>query len=36
MDSLTLFLVEFGHEVARSRRVLEQVPDGTADDKSFG
>lgn len=31
MDFITLFLAEFDHEVARSRRVLEQVPDGKAD-----
>lgn len=31
MDFMTLFLAEFDHEVARSRRVLEQVPDGKAD-----
>ena len=31
MDFITLFLAELEHEVARSRRVLEQLPEGKAD-----
>ncbi len=31
MDFISLFLAELDHEVSRSRRVLEQVPDGKAD-----
>lgn len=31
MDFITLFLAEFDREVARSRRTLEQVPDGKSD-----
>ena len=31
MDFITLFLAELDHEVARSRRMLEQIPDGKAD-----
>lgn len=31
MDFITLFLAELDHEVARSRRMLEQVPDDKSD-----
>jgi hypothetical protein len=31
MDFITLFLAELDHEVARSRRVLEQLPETKAD-----
>ncbi len=40
MDFISLLLAELDREVARSRRVLEQVPDGRADwkphDRSMG